>query len=365
MRRMSQDAPLHVDPQLSVPAPEPQRPAPSRLFTPGQILAAGLLGSVLAGAFLFASNERRLGRPRIAWLSVALASAVVAVVLALSFVLEGDQHHFGFLGHALGFGLWEIAKRQQGAEVKVHLDAGVPRGSTGAVILSIVGTALAILAAAGAGFVFARPYGKQLRFGASSVYYVKGVTVETAQKIGDALSRDGFFGDSASDLQVRREGDGYLLVMVAKWPQPTPDQLRIFQSISQQVADAVAPMPIELALADDEFTIKTRVTRLPREKIDAVSVYLIDGATPAEAHRLVDTLVQAQLIKLDEPHRYELRRDGEGYVVSVTLKDGAWDQAKVIDAYKEIGAAVSKGFGGKRVRYRLCDGDFSVKKTVP
>jgi len=94
-------------------------------------------------------------------------------------------------------------------------------------------------------------------------------------------------------------------------------------------------------------------------------VYYLEGATSADARQLVDTLVKATLLTTDKPHVLELRRDGAGYAVSMSLEDGAWDNPKVVDAFKVVAGIVSRGFDGKPVHYRLCDENWNVKRTVP
>jgi hypothetical protein len=182
--------------------------------------------------------------------------------------------------------------------------------------------------------------------------------------LGDELTREGYFGNGAADVQLRRDHDGYLLVMIGKWAEPTPTELRRFQTLADELADALAPMSINLALAEDDFEIKTRVPRLPRVKIGSVVIYTLEGATADDARQLVDALVKAQIIKTDEEHRYELRRDGDGYSVSVTIHEGKWDDAKIIAAYSEFASVLGKRLG-KPVRYRLCADGFVVKRTVP
>jgi hypothetical protein len=183
---MSSSPPLHVEPQLSVsaPSPEPLRAPPARLFTLGQILVASLLSTALAGAILYGLNERRLGRPRAMWLPIGLGVVAMVLVVTLSFVVDGDQHHLTWIGHALGFGMWDIAKRQQGVAIEAHLASGGRRGSIGGVIAAIFGTAAIVIAMAVGAYLLSNPFGEQLKLGDSSVYYTKGVTVEQARKVG-------------------------------------------------------------------------------------------------------------------------------------------------------------------------------------
>jgi hypothetical protein len=361
---MSTDAPLHVDPLLSVPSPQ-EKPS-YRLFSPGQILGASLLGSILAGAILYGINARRLGRTFEAWFTVgASLLIVVLVMLVTSHMSSEGSHSLGWLSHVLGFGIWEMAKRGQGPAYAKHIAAGGERGGTGAVVLITLGAVAIILAHAAAVWELSKPYGEQIKHGQCSLYYAKGVQRADADKVVDALVKYGFFADDRrADAQLRRATDGFTLVLVSTEPHPGAELIRSFQTVSQELADLLAPMHVELALSDDSFEVKTEVHRLPREKIGAVSVFLLDGATAADAHRYVDTIVQGQLIKLDEPHRYELRRAADGFIISVTLQDGAWDKPEVIATWTKIAAALGKDLG-KRVRYRLCDTDFALKRTVP
>lgn len=361
---MSQDAPLHVDPQLSVPSPQ-QTNAPSyRLFSPGQILAASLLGSIVAGSLLFAINERRLGRARMAWLSVAISIAAVVALVFAADKLGGGGHRLGWLGHVLGFPMWDLAKRGQGAEYKAHLAAGRKRGSTGVVALITLASVAVIFANAA---IFSKPYGEQLKVGGNTVYYKAGVSREEAQKVADALFKDHYFDDSHSrDVQLRREGKDLTLVLATRSPNLTPSLLRLYQDMADQLDELIAPLHVSLVVTDVALETETRVPRLPRIDVDKVRVYLLDGATAEEAHRLIDALVKADVLDTAKAYSYELRRDGDGYIVSTILNEGMWDDAKIVAAYAKLAKIVSLTvFGGKPVHYRLCDDGFDVKRTVP
>ena len=363
MRAMNQ-APLHVDPLLAV---GPKPPPEYRLFSPGQILGVSLIGSVLAGAILLGLNERRLGRPRVAWLAFGLGLVVVVALVAVSFAAGDNLHRLSFIGHVLAFAVWDAAKRQEGEDFRAHLAAGGKRAGFGAVVLALLVSIAVPFAVAALFWLAASPYGDKLSVGGSDVYYRDGVTRDEAQKTGEALAHMGYFdGSGRADVQLRREDGKLTLVLVAKEPHPSPARLRMYQTARDDVNDALPPsMHVELAIADSDLDVTTHVPPLLSVTVGRVRIYQLDGATQAEAHKLVDALVAEKLITTDEHHVYELRHDGDGYSVSVPLNAGKWDDPDVQAVYRRIAGIVSRAFDGKPVRYRLCDDVFTVERVVP
>jgi hypothetical protein len=353
--------PLSVDPRLSVDHREIK--PPPKLFSPGQVLGTSIIGSVLAGAILLAINQKRLGERSMMWVTLVLGFIVVALSVALGFATDGG-HGLHFLPHVLAFGAYEMAKRDNAYHASVA--AGSQRASTGAAIGIMLATVVGIIVVAGGGYLaFAKPWGERIRVGQSNLYYADGVTRAEAEKVEKALVDDGYLKpDHGADVQLKREHDGLTLVLVSKWSHPTDEQLRIYQSLSDELDDLLVPLRVKLALADDSFEIQTRVPRLDREDVGKVKIYRFAGATAADARRVVAAMVSAQIIGSDEPHRYELRREPDGYSLSVPLKAGVWDDPRAAAFWSDASQRLVHTLGGQ-FEVRLCDGDFRFKKKVP
>ena len=98
------------------------------LFTPGHIALATFFGTPLGGSVLMAINERRLGRPQVAWTTAALGVLGSVVLFGIGFALPA-----GFPAAPLNlgaiFGMRAIAQQRQGAIVAAHVAAGGKQAS--------------------------------------------------------------------------------------------------------------------------------------------------------------------------------------------------------------------------------------------
>lgn len=121
-------------PRGVVEAPRQAKPEPPAfaLYSPNQVLIAGLLGSLPGGAAVLALNGWRLGRRGLA---VAIFVVAVAATAALMVALErgvperevGKGKVFALLSI---LALRQVAVLWQGAAFGAHLAAGGRRGST-------------------------------------------------------------------------------------------------------------------------------------------------------------------------------------------------------------------------------------------
>ena len=115
-----------------------------RLFSPGQIGAAALLGSALAGALLFGINEERLGR------SGGLAKALAAGVVVTGFImfvgtLLPERFPSFIFGLAQFLALRFYAQTAQGDDYRHHLDSGGLRGSNWGVVGAVAAAVVVLM----------------------------------------------------------------------------------------------------------------------------------------------------------------------------------------------------------------------------
>ena len=135
-----------LGPQLSVPDPFAPSAPPPRLYSPGQIGAAAVLGMFIAGVVLYATNQRRLGERRAANVSLAIGIVVMAGLSALAFLTPDDSVVASRMAHVTGVGLWYYAKSTQQAEYNAAISAGGRRNSNWVVLGITVGVAAIFLA---------------------------------------------------------------------------------------------------------------------------------------------------------------------------------------------------------------------------
>jgi hypothetical protein len=145
------------EPQLMVPNPfasaEPKKPRPP-LYSPGQIRAAAVVGTFVAGCWLYATNQRRLGQRRGANITLAIGVISMVLLIVLALVLP-DRAGVAIrrTAHVLGFGMYYLAKKQQ-----VPLPAGLKRPSNWLVLGITVATMIVVV---GVGIVAAIVSGAQ------------------------------------------------------------------------------------------------------------------------------------------------------------------------------------------------------------
>ena len=137
------------EPKLSVPDPFAPPPAPVKLYSPGQIGVAAVLGTFTTGAILYAVNQRRLGQRGGAIVTLVLGVAVLALLIALSFALpERGDVLISRLAHVAGVALYYVAKTKQQVAYQAALAAGGRRASNWAVFGIIVASFAVLFALA-------------------------------------------------------------------------------------------------------------------------------------------------------------------------------------------------------------------------
>jgi len=129
-------------------------PPSYRLYKASHVVVATLFGGPLAGGILIASNERRLGRPRDAFLFVLLGSALtIALVMARFYLFANRVLWWPLTGLSLVV-MWQLALHRQGNAVRAHVAAkgalasgvlAVGIGMASGVAILVVSVALAAM----------------------------------------------------------------------------------------------------------------------------------------------------------------------------------------------------------------------------
>ncbi len=123
-----------------VASTEPNK-EPAPLYSPGQIGAAAVVGTFVAGCWLYATNQRRLGQRRGANITLAIGVLSTVLLIVLAFVLpERAGVALSRTAHALGVALYYVAKKQQ-----APLPAGLEHPSNWLVLGITVATMIVVV----------------------------------------------------------------------------------------------------------------------------------------------------------------------------------------------------------------------------
>ena len=119
---------------------------PNPLFSPRQMLAASIFGSLLAGVILLQANYRAMSQRRQANRSLLVGSLASAAFFALMFFLPAKIPPTP-INVAAALALYKLADTLQGAAFLRHRAAKGERQSNWLVFGITVGTAVAVLVA--------------------------------------------------------------------------------------------------------------------------------------------------------------------------------------------------------------------------
>ena len=125
------------------------------LFSPKQMLAAAIVGSVVAGVLLLQANYRAMGRASAANKTLLVGALASAALFAL-FAILPDGIPGTPVAIVVGLTFYKLADSMQGPAVFEHLRAGGDRQSNWLVFGISAGTLIAILVVA---FLIARASG--------------------------------------------------------------------------------------------------------------------------------------------------------------------------------------------------------------
>lgn len=91
-------------------------------------------------------------------------------------------------------------------------------------------------------------------------------------------------------------------------------------------------------------------------------IYFEDGATEQDARKLHGALTELGFFG-NHPATATIKREDGGWLVTVVLVEGAWNDAEVIMSLRELAGDLGTKLGG-RVRIAIADMNLKVRKTV-
>lgn len=225
------------------------------LYRTRDIGIAAFFGTPVGGLLLVHLNERRLGRTTQGFVALALSGAALVAMLVAALLLSDSTPRL--LGLAGVVGTCVYAELTQGTEVRLSLAGGRPRGSgwRAAGIGALTGAAMFGLAVvAGLGLEWTR---SRVDFGHDQlVFYESGASEEQAQKLGELLKNDGFFGDKqGAHVTLAKSGEGYRVSFILGNGWNDPDTIQYFEQLRPQISQtAVGSAPVTIELQDEWST---------------------------------------------------------------------------------------------------------------
>jgi len=231
------------------------------MYSPGQITAATFLGTPLGGAWLLATNYRRLREPRKARIAIGLGVLATAGLLAVAWLLDAPSS----LAIGSVIAMSALAKRLQGAAYDHHVSLAAPRASNWrAVGIGLAsGAILAAVVVGGAMAYYVATAPAEIQFGTSSVRYTSPATKAEAQALGDALVELEYFTPSQTGtVQLTRDHDRRIVAFVVQDVAFTDEAIqREFREIAQRLSSkAFAQAPVDVWLTDDELEPHAKLT---------------------------------------------------------------------------------------------------------
>ncbi|MBI4957282.1 MAG: hypothetical protein HY908_35045 [Myxococcales bacterium] len=221
------------------------------VYEPESIALATFLGTPVAGAVLWAWNERVAGRPLRAVVALLVGLGLTAALFALALVLPSDLSAMMLLVHsALVMGARALARRwREGEHVRRRL-AGTRNVSRWAAAgLGLAGAA-AVAGAVLAVVLAQQPPSVEVRPGAR-LYYLPGVTEQDARHVAEVLRPGVAAGTNALDLRYSQTPTGHALSFVVEAARVTPAVLERFQDLADGLHTRIARgEELEIRLCD-------------------------------------------------------------------------------------------------------------------
>lgn len=120
-------------------------------------------------------------------------------------------------------------------------------------------------------------------------------------------------------------------------------------------------IPLVLVLFAIVFSLpEDKVTFGPNQQQE---VYFEEGATEQDARKLYAVLAESKVFG-DQPATAYLKREKSGWLVTLVVADGAWNDPDVVGFFEALAAELSGTLGGAPVTIALANELVAVKKTV-
>jgi hypothetical protein len=238
----------------------PPAPQSYELYSPGQVLLAGFLGTPVAACTLLFLNHRRQGRAsRGTWFLIVGIAMTLMLVLG-AWALPDSFGRFFPLATLLA--IWQLSRLDQPL-FDAHLAAGGRKASTWKAVGLSVLTTIAFLAVVIPAVIAPELLANNVvDFGnEQNITYEDGATEVETRALGAHLVEIGFFNGRGKDVQLKKKGDGYVVGFVVgdkTWDDP--EMVRSFGLIRDGIATAVfRGKPVTVELCDAYLEVKKTI----------------------------------------------------------------------------------------------------------
>jgi hypothetical protein len=344
-----------------------------KLYAPSDVVLATFLSNCLGGAWVLARNYRALGRPHAAGmtLGVGIVGAIAVVIVAMAPGLEEIRGLFVALHFGVLLGMYALARYLQGNDYERHLCRGGRKASAwGAAVIGLLSTGICLVGIVVLSWLSEASWGKRVDFGnGEAIYYTSGISGAEARKLGEALRKEGFFdGKSAKTAQLARSGVGLEVSLVVK-PNTWNDAsvLTSVRHMSARLSEqAFEGRAVTLHLCDGYLT---RMTSTQAKRLafgNGEEIYYSPEIAEADVRRLGRGLLELGWFNGQDPGTVDLQHNGAGWIVSLVVRQGAWDEPNVVPHFNELSQKLSaQAFAGDPVFIHLLDENLVIRKTIP
>ncbi|HEY3999831.1 MAG TPA: hypothetical protein VGO93_13235 [Candidatus Xenobia bacterium] len=191
----------------------------------------------------------------------------------------------------------------------------------------------------------------------TDIYYVKGASQSDAQAVGRVLQKLGYTTGVAKSVRVTKEDGQCHLQFVVKndaWNQP--DMTAAFGSVCMQVSNqALGSVPVVVDMcSDDGWTVKHS------QAVDTVNEYVAPDSKDDFWYSRDFSPVGVAAVE-SAVHGYGfngavfgLDKTAGKDVLAVIVKDGTWNNPKLVNEFKEIGGKVADALHAPSLAVVLC-----------
>ena len=181
--------------------------------------------------------------------------------------------------------------------------------------------------------------------------------------MGEKLKTLGYFTDRGVSVFLSKDKTGAAVSFVVKegtWDKA--EYVTTFEEIGGQLVPVLGAESIKVRMVNTSQDVKKEVTvgKIIIGTKDAV--YFFGSATAADATSLGQALKTAEF--LGDTGATVLLSKGDGTVVSLMVKEGAWDEPQTVATLETIVRQAAPSVGGLPVTLRLINTGYQTKKEM-
>jgi len=199
-----------------------------------------------------------------------------------------------------------------------------------------------------------------------TLIYSGTATKEEATALGLALQNNRFFQDRGAEVLLSKTAANGTVISFSvtgdRWDDPT--YLNAIESFGRQIADSVGGTPLRIDLRDARRQVRKSVA-VEGHRLAVGSNDVIDysgSATEEDAQALAETLRERGFFG-GKGGVALLAKGNGGTVVSLVVKDGVWDDPRLMAAVNSLGRVIAAAVGAP-LKVRLLNGSHEVKKEL-